>query len=370
MPAGWPAQALEAQAVAARTYAITAGAIAADFDVYDDTRSQMYEGIKAQTASTNSAVAATSGQVVEYDGTPAVTYFFASSGGQTESVQNVFSGVTPESWLVSRPDPYDDSFSNPYYRWKLNLTLSSADRKLGKLVEGSLDGVKVLSRGLSPRIVQARIVGSRGSAIVTGEQLEKDLGTPSTWMSLTTISATGTQTTSISSTAPPSSKGTKTKTTPTVTPTTTSPAITLTSPTDSTTTTTGTTTGTDTGTGTATTVTATTPTTTAPDSGGAPVGTAARSAAARASAVRASADGERYAVAEPARVKRSYKVQGRIFPATAGARIFVQRRHGLGWASVASGREDASGAYSISVPKPGLYRIRYGTVIGPQITVR
>jgi hypothetical protein len=92
--------------------------------------------------------------------------------------------------------------------------------------------------------------------------------------------------------------------------------------------------------------------------------------AARASAARASADRERSASAEPARVKHSYSVHGTIFPATAGARIFVQLRQGLAWASVASSREDASGAYSIRVPKPGLYRILYGTVIGPEITVR
>jgi stage II sporulation protein D len=364
MPTAWPAQALEAQAVAARTYAITAGAIQADFDVYDDTRSQMYEGIKAETPATDSAVAATSGQVVDYDGTPAVTYFFASSGGQTESVQNVFSGVTPESWLVSRPDPYDDSFNNPYYRWKLDLALSAADRKLGKLVEGSLDGIRVLSRGVSPRIVQARIVGSQGSAIVSGELLEKDLGTPSTWMSLTTISAAGTQTTSISASAPPSSKGTKTtKTTATVTPTT-SPSTTATTPTNSTTTTTIP--------GTVTTVTATTPTTTPPPASGgqSPTGSGDVASAARALATRASATREDPASAEAERVRHFYSVHGTIFPATAGARIFVQRRRGLGWDSVASGREEASGAYSVPVPEPGLYRILYGTVIGPQITVR
>src|SRR6202451_285118 len=100
MPSSWSTQALEAQAVAARTYAITTDVDGNGFDLYPDTRSQMYGGVSAETPSTNAAVAATSGQIVTYDGQPAVTYFFASSGGHTESIQNVWAGATPEPWLV------------------------------------------------------------------------------------------------------------------------------------------------------------------------------------------------------------------------------------------------------------------------------
>ncbi len=192
MPSNWPQQALDAQAVAARTYAITSHAIGAAFDVYDNTRSQMYEGVKAETASSNAAVAATSGQVVEYDGNPVETFFFASSGGQTESVQNVFQ-IAPEAWLVGRPDPYDDVLNNPYHRWKMNFSLKAASAKLGKLVEGSLEGIKVLQRGVSPRIVKAQVVGTKGAVTVPGSQLRKLLGTPSTWIKFTTVSARGVQ---------------------------------------------------------------------------------------------------------------------------------------------------------------------------------
>ena len=107
MPASWPLAALEAQAVASRTYALTDHAGGARFDVYADTRSQVYLGTKAHTAATNAAVAATAGQVVTYAGQPAITYFFASSGGMTESVQNAFPGAAPEPWLRGVPDPYD-----------------------------------------------------------------------------------------------------------------------------------------------------------------------------------------------------------------------------------------------------------------------
>ena len=99
MPSSWAAAALEAQAVAARTYAITTTVDGNGYDLYSDTRSQMYGGVSAETPSTDAAVAATSGQVVTYDGKPVVTYFFASSGGHTESIQNVWAGATPEPWL-------------------------------------------------------------------------------------------------------------------------------------------------------------------------------------------------------------------------------------------------------------------------------
>ena len=91
--------------MASRTYALTSDAGGQRFDVYADTRSQMYEGAAAETASSNAAIADTAGQIVTYAGTPVTTYFFASSGGQTESVQNSFLGAAPEPWLVSVPTP-------------------------------------------------------------------------------------------------------------------------------------------------------------------------------------------------------------------------------------------------------------------------
>ncbi len=177
-PSSWPLAALEAQAVASRTYALTAHAGGSKFDVYSDTRSQMYEGVAAETASTNAAVAATAGQIVTYAGKPAITYFFASSGGMTESVQNSFLGSAPEPWLVSVADPYD---SGPAYEWKLSISFTAAAAKLKGLVKGSFRGIEVLTRGVSPRIVSAEVLGSRGDDPVSGPELAARLGLQSTW---------------------------------------------------------------------------------------------------------------------------------------------------------------------------------------------
>ena len=87
-PASWPAAALQAQAIAARTYAITTAKASGAFDEYADTRSQVYGGVSAETTATDQAVADTRGQVVTYNGQPVVTYFFSTSGGKTEDVEN------------------------------------------------------------------------------------------------------------------------------------------------------------------------------------------------------------------------------------------------------------------------------------------
>jgi stage II sporulation protein D len=190
MPSSWATAALEAQAVAARTYAITTTVGGNGYDLYSDTRSQMYGGVKAETPSTSAAVAATSGQIVTYAGKPAVTYFFASSGGYTESIQNVWAGATPEPWLRGVPDPYDNAGQDPYHAWGSQMSLSAAARKLGRLVRGSLVGIAVTRHGVSPRILQAQIVGTRGTSTVTGTQLQAIFGLYDTWASFTSITTT------------------------------------------------------------------------------------------------------------------------------------------------------------------------------------
>ena len=68
MPDRWPAEALKAQAVVARSYALAAPEQDGDFDLYPDTRSQVYGGIAAESPPRPRAVNATAGQVVLYDG--------------------------------------------------------------------------------------------------------------------------------------------------------------------------------------------------------------------------------------------------------------------------------------------------------------
>ena len=202
VPSSWPAAALEAQAVAARSYALATDAGGPAFDQYPDTRSQVYSGADAEQSRTNAAVSATANEVLRYGGAVAATYFFSTSGGQTEDIQNVFYGAEPEAYLTSVKDPYD-GFA-PKHRWKLVMSKRSMQAKLGSLVKGRLRGIKVLQRGASPRVVWAAVVGTRGSTRVRGATLRTKLGLFDTWASFNRFSGK-VKTTPVSS--PPISPG-------------------------------------------------------------------------------------------------------------------------------------------------------------------
>ena len=187
MPSSWSPQALDVQAIAARTYAITTDVAGQDFDLYPDTRSQMYRGVAAETPSTDAAVAATRGQVVTYQGRPVVTYFFNSSGGHTENIENVWPGSTPEPWLKGVPDPYDNAGGDPYHRWGSDLPMAGAAAKLAPYLKGRLVGIRITKTGSSPRILTAQVVGTKGRVAVTGIQLQQAFGLLTTYAAFTTI---------------------------------------------------------------------------------------------------------------------------------------------------------------------------------------
>jgi stage II sporulation protein D len=177
MPSSWPLEALKVQAVAARTYALATRKTDGAFDQYPDTRSQVYRGVTGESVRSDSAVNATTGRIVTYNGVPAVTYYFSTSGGHTENVEFSSVGSLSKPWLVGVPDPYDTQ--SPYHRWQLKFSAARLDRALG--APGRFKRIKVLQRGVSPRVVRARIVGSAGSRVVTGPQVRSALGLRDTW---------------------------------------------------------------------------------------------------------------------------------------------------------------------------------------------
>jgi stage II sporulation protein D len=195
-PSSWPAEALKAQAVAARTYALATRKPVTGFDQYPDTRSQVYNGISGERATSDAAVSATTGEVVTYNGQPVVTYFFSTSGGRTENVENSFLGSSPQPWLRSVDDPYDNV--SPKHRWgPYRWSFRTVKRKLGSLVKDSFRSIRVSRRGASPRVVAATIVGTGGTTQVTGPQLRSRLGLFDSWVYFNALST--------NVTAPPSS---------------------------------------------------------------------------------------------------------------------------------------------------------------------
>src|SRR5262249_13734303 len=114
-PSRWPLAALEAQAVAARSYAISELRPNAFYDLLPTTSDQVYGGVRAENPSSDKAVYATLGKVLTWDGQIARTYSSSSSGGRTEAVQDAWPGSAPIPYLRSVPDPYDTY--SPHHDW-------------------------------------------------------------------------------------------------------------------------------------------------------------------------------------------------------------------------------------------------------------
>lgn len=130
MPSSWPLEALKAQAVAARTYALhhMQNRSYAVYDVKADTRSQMYTPERENPA-TNAAVAATRGEVLTWAGQAAFTAFHADSGGATEAAETVWGGEFP--YLTAFSDPWTRNTPNAF--WECLLTERDLQQALPEL---------------------------------------------------------------------------------------------------------------------------------------------------------------------------------------------------------------------------------------------
>jgi SpoIID/LytB domain protein len=180
MPSSWRPEALEAQAIAARTYAVaTRKPAASAYDLYPDERSQVYRGLAAEAAPASAAIDATAGEVVLYQGQPIVTYFSSSTGGRSAAAEEAFPGHDPEPYLVAVDDPYDTI--SPYHDW----TLSLSDRDLSQKATypGLVTGVRV-DAFASGRVRAVTLDGSAGPLELSASLLRKRLGLRSTWFAV------------------------------------------------------------------------------------------------------------------------------------------------------------------------------------------
>ncbi len=186
MPKEWPAAALQAQAVAARSYALASRVKSRPFDLYPDTRNQVYPGVAAETPATNSAVKATAGVILTYGGKVASTFYYSSSGGRTAAGADVFGLVTP--YLLARTDPWDTL--SPFHRWApRTFTPASLAKALG-LSAPVVDAVSVLTRSGRPSSVT--LLKSSGARVaLTGAEVRDRLGLRSTMFRLGVLRLAG-----------------------------------------------------------------------------------------------------------------------------------------------------------------------------------
>lgn len=194
VPSSWPYDALYAQAVAARSYAIANMHPQSTFDLYDSTASQVYVGVdkvNEVSGGTNwgarwaKAVADTKGQVLTYGGQIISAYYFSSCGGHTENIELAWLNATAKPYLKGVSDL--DSAGRPYcehtgtsFNWTQTITQADIEKKLG--ITG-FAGVEIIRKGASPRIAELKVLRADGtSKTMAGSDFRSKLGLKSTWI--------------------------------------------------------------------------------------------------------------------------------------------------------------------------------------------
>jgi stage II sporulation protein D len=200
MPASWPREALRAQAIAARSYALATVAIrgqrsgarswnGCDCGLYGDVRDQHYSGFAKERgtwgARWTAAVRSTGNLVVRYRSRTVQAFYSSSTGGHTAS--NTVWGSAPLPWLPSRPDPDDRARGrNPNYRWRIALSADAVSSRLASLGVGRVTGLVVTRRipASANRVGTVQVKGTRRSVAVTGATFRRLLGLKSTRFSI------------------------------------------------------------------------------------------------------------------------------------------------------------------------------------------
>ncbi len=184
MPATWAKEALKAQAVAARTYALydkKDGKHAREgFDVCATTDCQVYEGISSETAATNSAVNETKGKVLTYRHEPICAAFHAASGGSTQNSEDVWGVTVPYLRGVN-----DSEEKSPYSNWQKDITVNDLSKKLSSAY-GNIGTIKEISSKAMPgNAIKVKFTSSNKKSVeVSGTQLRDLLGLKSSNLSI------------------------------------------------------------------------------------------------------------------------------------------------------------------------------------------
>jgi SpoIID/LytB domain protein len=183
VPTHWPAEALKAQAVVARSYALSSRKIGGAFDLYSDTRSQVYLGVQEEEQPTNAAVDATAGEVLLYRGQVARTYYHSTSGGRTAAIADAWPGSKPVPYLISVPDPQDAL--SPHHQW--GPFVFAAKRIATALkARGTLLDVTTTPNA-SGRVQTVTALTTMGQWTALGTDVRRALDLRSTWFNIGTL---------------------------------------------------------------------------------------------------------------------------------------------------------------------------------------
>lgn len=176
----WPLEALKAQAVTARTYALYKRQKPASslFDMGDTVTWQVYDGMNSETQSTRAAVQATTGEILTYQGRPIEAVFHASSGGHTENSEDVWSSAVPYLRGVQ-----DFDQTAPVYQWTTRFSADQLRSKISGI--GNIRALKPLKTTPRGRISSIQIVGDAGNRIMSGNEFRRALNLKSSLLTIT-----------------------------------------------------------------------------------------------------------------------------------------------------------------------------------------
>ncbi|OCQ94680.1 sporulation protein [Oscillatoriales cyanobacterium USR001] len=180
MNGNWPQEALKAQAVAARSYALNKRSESQTelYDLENTQLSQVYKGLETESSGTYNAVDTTAGQVLTYGGQIILAVFHSSSGGHTENVEDIWSQSLP--YLRGVPD-FDQGA--PVYQWTKTFSRSELSAKISGV--GNILSIKPHRTTAFGSIITMKVEGDRGSKIVSGAALREALGLKSTRFTVT-----------------------------------------------------------------------------------------------------------------------------------------------------------------------------------------
>jgi stage II sporulation protein D len=175
MSGNWPQEALKAQAVAARSYALHQRLKSTTdlYDVDDTQSSQVYKGLQTESSGTYSAVDATAGQVLTYNNQIILAVFHSASGGHTENVEDVWTEPLP--YLRAVPD-FDQGA--PVYQWKESFTRDQMSNKISGV--GNVVSIKPERTTAYGSVLTMKVVGDGGSRVMSGADLRRVLNLRST----------------------------------------------------------------------------------------------------------------------------------------------------------------------------------------------
>lgn len=156
-PPSWPAAALQAQAIVARTFALARRSLSRAYDVAADENDQRWGGVEAEHPASNAAIAATRGRTLTYDGGPASAFYSSCCGGHTADSATVWGGAALP-YLHGVADPY--CAPAPGYRWTSTVPLDRALAAFGTRTGGTLVGTALGAVDASGRPRTVMLLGA------------------------------------------------------------------------------------------------------------------------------------------------------------------------------------------------------------------